>query len=514
MSRWEAAAALCHPHLVRLFDVGRWQSGGQEFAFVVMEHADQTLAGILRHRPLDAEEARELLIPSLEVLTFLHRRNLAHSQLKPSNYLAVGDQLKLASDTVRPVDLGCSTADDIRGLGITLVEALTRRAPQPSAADSPADLPAPFADIVRRCLSANPSDRPTAAKLRAQYKPAPQTTAINGPVDPGPSDSGPRAVAIPEAAKPATQAITNPAAPKPAPQATTIPKAPKPAPHAGAIPKAPESAQQAVATPEAPKSAPRAVAISEAAKSAPQAVAITEPSQAAPRVVAKSEPSHPARQAVTATDPFDPTAGSHKSTAAQRSASEVTREVTSQPGILEQLLALPRRPAAAAGVLAGALLLLLAVWIGLRDPSASQADLKPAVDPDPTPAALSDADTDTDTDAALAADSQVEQPIIEESTEPSLPPAVVHQVVPEAPQQALERIRGRIFVMIRVLVDSEGNVIAALMEEPGPNPLFARLADDAARQWRFVPSENRRPRVWIVKFTFTSEGVTARVIEQ
>src|SRR5690242_12351397 len=34
LKQWQAAAALSHPHLVRLFDTGRWRPGRREFVFV------------------------------------------------------------------------------------------------------------------------------------------------------------------------------------------------------------------------------------------------------------------------------------------------------------------------------------------------------------------------------------------------------------------------------------------------------------------------------------------------
>jgi serine/threonine protein kinase len=101
--QWGAAATLSHPHLLRLFDVGRCQIGGRGFLFVVMEYADQTLAEILPKRALSPDEVRELLPPTLDALAFLHRNYLVHGQLKPSNLLVVNDQLKLSSDTIRPI---------------------------------------------------------------------------------------------------------------------------------------------------------------------------------------------------------------------------------------------------------------------------------------------------------------------------------------------------------------------------------------------------------------------------
>jgi len=100
--QWGAAATLSHPHLLRLLDVGRCQLSGRSYLFVVMEYAEQTLAQILPRRALSSDEVTQLLIPTLDVLAALHYNNLVHSQLKPSNFLVVDDQLKLASDTIRP----------------------------------------------------------------------------------------------------------------------------------------------------------------------------------------------------------------------------------------------------------------------------------------------------------------------------------------------------------------------------------------------------------------------------
>lgn len=201
------------------------------------------------------------------------------------------------------------------------------------------------------------------------------------------------------------------------------------------------------------------------------------------------------------------TEGERELTAQPRpAATEVARDVSSSPSIQEQLLALPGRPAAAAGVAAGALLILLAVWIGLRATSTSQTELQPTAVPVPK-AAITPI-------IAKKPDSPIEKPATGLSGQSALPPAVLHEVTPDVPQNVRDKIKGRIFVMVRVLVDPSGNVVGALMEDPGRSKHFARLAENAARDWRFVPSEKQRPRVWILKFAFTRDGVTARVIEQ
>jgi TonB family protein len=125
---------------------------------------------------------------------------LVQGRLKPPNFLVVDDQLKLASDTIRPAGEPAasiakptlydppeakngriSTAGDIWGLGITLVEALTQAPPawsreRSDAVALPVDLPSEYADALRRCLSRDPAHRPTCAELAAEFKRATPAT--------------------------------------------------------------------------------------------------------------------------------------------------------------------------------------------------------------------------------------------------------------------------------------------------------------------------------------------------
>lgn len=206
LPRWKWAGGLAHPHLLRLWEWGGCQLDGLPHLYLVMEYADQTLAQLLAHRALTEAETREMLLPVLDGLMFLHDRHLLQGQLKPTNILVVGDQLKLASDTVRrfgegavssapaayhppeAVHAGNSAAGDVWSLGVTLCEALTRRVPSGQSESGqaivpPVDLPPAFRDVVTRCLRVSPQDRPTLADLQAWASGQPAGSAA-GVVDP------------------------------------------------------------------------------------------------------------------------------------------------------------------------------------------------------------------------------------------------------------------------------------------------------------------------------------------
>ena len=209
---WKTAATFSHPHLIRLLDSGQCDIDGRPFLFVVMEYAEETLSQTLPYRALGADEVRELLVPTLDALAFLHSENWVHGQVKPSNFLVVNDHLKLASDTIRPVGVGVekvtrlsmydppeaergevSPASDVWGLGITLVEALTQYPPTWLSGRSeppslPTNLPLAFVDTAQRCLSVNPADRPTVATLQAQTKPAANGLARSPPLQTAPAE--------------------------------------------------------------------------------------------------------------------------------------------------------------------------------------------------------------------------------------------------------------------------------------------------------------------------------------
>ncbi len=381
LSHWKRIAALSHPNLVRVLDSGRCTLGGHPFLFIVMEYAEQNLAQILQHRALTPEEVREMLLPTLGALAFLHGKNLVQSQLKPPNFLVVNDQLKLASDTVRPLgETGAriaqpspydapevrtgavGAAGDVWSLGLCIVEALTQSPPGSgegtNAAALPANLPAEFLDTIRRCLNRDPSGRPMISALKAQFNPAPP-------------------------------AIAPPVIAPPIPRSTKV---------------------------ESQRQTPR-----------------------------------------------------HR----------------------------PRRPRMLIPAIAASVIVLVAILAGMHRfrNHPSTASVAAGTAPVVAPLASSPPAAAQNPAASMSAAS-----------------SVLHQEIPVVSRGARNSIRGQIKVSVLVTVDRAGNVVAESLQNHGSSKFFARLASDAAKEWRFTPADSQDSRQWLLRFEFSRTGAAGQAL--
>jgi TonB family protein len=404
LPRWKRAGGLTHPHLLRLLEWGGCQLDGLPYLYAVMEYADQTLADLLLHRALTEEEAREMLLPALDALTFLHGRNLVQGQLKPANILVVGDQLKLASDTIRRTSDGIGTptvydapetrhggsspASDIWALGATLFEALTRRLPSGLGESRepivlPGDFSPTFPDVVARCLGRNPQDRPAVTELLAWV--SGRSTAPAPPIVP----------------------------------------------------------EQSTPEPPPPQTPPAQVA-SEAARPPPSA-------------------------------------------------------------------AQSPRPRAFLPVIVGALVILALGWTGVHVlrthhvPNAPPAEGR-AESGSETSGAGSPAAAEMPPPASAASNKKPGQNELPTS------PLAIHEVIPEVPRGARQSIRGHIKVWVRVVVDQDGSVLAAVADRTGSSGYFQRLAIEAAQKWTFAPADTPSRRVVQIRFDFSRDGTTGRAV--
>ena len=449
--QWGTAVTLSHPHLVRLFDVGRCRFAGRDFLFVVMEYAEQTLAELLPRRALSPDEARDLLTPTLDALAFLHRKGLVHGHLKPSNFLVVDDQLKLASDTINCVgkpttgavsnalqdpselkDGTRSTAGDVWDLGIILVEALTQRTPiwpdeRAETALLPVKLPPPFVDIVRRCLSRPAANRPTVLELQAQYKPKPWE-ALSAGLDPSQIEA----------------------------------------------PSEDDSAQQSRLA--------RLLVPTLSALAASLVIVLGV--WVSFHLVQKHIAKHPRIRPFAANDSReylqqeveqdDPPAAATATTVSNNDNNN-NNDTASAPIVAVA-------PATAAAPLP----------VTAPPPVASlpRAAASPPPASPPSPVATTQAPT---------------------TAPPDQPAEVLHEELPEITPPIIDRIRGHVRVAVRVLVDPTGNVVGEFMENAGPSVYFARLASEAAGKWKFAPTDARDSRVWLLRFEFTRDGATVDV---
>jgi outer membrane biosynthesis protein TonB len=458
LPRWKRAGALAHPNLLPLVQWGGTQLEGLPYLFALMEYADQTLAQLLAHRAMTDDEARELMLPTLDALALLHSQDLVHGQLKPTNILVVGDQLKLSSDSVRRLNEGAisthaptaydppearqgstSPAGDVWALGVTLFEALTRRLPSGLGAPGeapvlPSDFSPAFRDIVTRCLSPSAQDRPSIAELAAFARGEAATPAAGATIEipaltlPEPTTS--------EAATPEPMTATPAPVPAMESEATAI----------GPVTPEPETPEPIAAEPMA--AAPAA---------APQMAAVPAPRATLPAQITPAD-----WEAAGADEPQQP-----------------------RSFLIPTL---------------GVLLILTLVWGGVRlfgghrapapPPPAVQAPAAPAAEAGAPPSSVST------TQASLS----------------RAPPAAIHEVMPDVPPRALRTIRGHIKVWVRVIINQDGSVFAATPDRTGSSRYFERHALEAAKKWTFPPVDTPSQRLMQIRFDFSREGTTGRAV--
>jgi TonB family protein len=213
LSRWRVAAELSHPHLIRIHEAGRCRLDNTPLLYVVMEYAEEDLSQTLPQRPLAPAEVTDLLPPVLDALSYLHGKGFVHGRIKPSNVLAIGDQLKLSADQVIPSTQQnserrrrdvydapetaagvVSPGGDVWSVGVTLVAALTQNVSfaeerSPNDPDLPGTVPDPFRGIARECLHLDPKRRCSIAEIQARLQPAARSVPAAPQAVPPPSNS-------------------------------------------------------------------------------------------------------------------------------------------------------------------------------------------------------------------------------------------------------------------------------------------------------------------------------------
>jgi TonB family protein len=214
LGRWRATSEITHPNLIRIFATGRCRMDDTELLYVVMEYAEENILQILPERALTADEARGMLPTVLETVQFLHDKRYVHGRIQPSNILAIGDQIKLSSDTLalqgekvqgaRAIGAydapeaatgEISAATDVWQLGMTLIEVLTQHSPvwnrEGSIAPTvPSSVPEPFREIAGNCLQIDAGKRWTIAEIsdrlrtdRPGVRPGQASVPVSSPME-------------------------------------------------------------------------------------------------------------------------------------------------------------------------------------------------------------------------------------------------------------------------------------------------------------------------------------------
>src|ERR1700730_9725248 len=527
--RSKHANKLSHSHLLRTFESGRCRLSDFELLYVVMEYAEENLSQFLPQRPLTPAEARDVLAPTLQALGFLHAEGLVHGHVRPSNILAIEDQLKLSSDGVFSINEHAeqshlsaaepqqtllaaglrhaspydppeiakgiiSPAGDIWSLGITLVEALTQHLP--TSAGSPAPdpvvpdtLPALFLDIARHSLDRDPQRRWTVAEIAARLNPAsvaPFASAAKSASAPSPVPIAAAALPgiIPSRSVPPQMPASGALAParsQPARPAPLLPPtASKPPVHTqtvavrGAATKARYDLVQPhlhrpPLLPPLPKLNYPALAIG--------SVLVLTAIFLVPRLLNRRAP---VEQAASVETP-QPAAAKPVNAAAHSKNAPKSVQKPAPPAVRASS---PPSPLASQS-------------------SSSQASLEKTNNklsvgssgPAPAPVALTNVANPPRVEAAAksigASVTQGE---------------VLAQVMPEVSSGARSTIRGTVRVAVKLRVDTAGNVASAELFSRGPSRYFADQALQAAHRWDFAPAKvdgHAVPSEWVVRFEFT-----------
>ena len=87
-----AIAALTHPHICTLYDVGH-EDGTDYFVMECLE--GRTLAARLAHGPIRIDEALTIAMQIADALDAAHRAGVVHRDLKPANVMLTKSGVKL-----------------------------------------------------------------------------------------------------------------------------------------------------------------------------------------------------------------------------------------------------------------------------------------------------------------------------------------------------------------------------------------------------------------------------------
>ena len=170
---WRRSAGFSHPNILPLLDSGRADYNGEPVLYAVFESPDETLQSALDEGPLAASDALEILRAVIAALNYLHSQGLVHSAVDARHIVAVGNQIKLWSDTIHSPAGYETAADDVASLGDLLFHVLTGHPVGSSQSPDLPELPDPFRSIIENTSGKPPQHRWTLPQIAAVINPRP-----------------------------------------------------------------------------------------------------------------------------------------------------------------------------------------------------------------------------------------------------------------------------------------------------------------------------------------------------
>jgi TonB family protein len=171
-------------------------------------------------------------------------------------------------------------------------------------------------------------------------------------------------------------------------------------------------------------------------------------------------------------------------------------------------MAQPPRPRGLLTLMLWAVVILALIWLGV---SLIRNHRTPAPPPGQAPDdSLTSGGASSGASQAGAPDSTASAAKTGPSDKASL--STLHEVIPQVPPGPRRTIRGNIRVGVRVTVEQDGSVSAAVADRTGPSKYFERLAVAAARKWKFPPVDTPSRRQVQLRFDFSRDGTTGHAV--
>ncbi len=246
LARWRVVEGIHEENLQRIAASGKTVLDGTHLVYAVLEPTEASLDEVLRERPLNGEETRQMASAVVAGLEALHRAGMVHEHVDAGNVLARGETVKLRSDCVREAPEGPEgevlRRKDAHDLAVLVGYALTQRRDATQAA-----LPRQFEDLVRNGTNGTWGMKEMSALLRPAAATALPPAGTKGTSGPSLVDR-PGATVAGRAGKPVTGTVPAGVTPGATPAARETGPLPPAVGPSGPVPRAVLPAKEAART--------------------------------------------------------------------------------------------------------------------------------------------------------------------------------------------------------------------------------------------------------------------------